>query len=517
MSKAIESQPVGVSLRRRAIIAAGAVIAMPLAACGGGSMMDDGSMDVDLRDDTSTSPNGRRSLPLLRLDDGVLDIAGRREFALRAQRGSAQLLDGVDSATFGYNGPLLGPALRVRKGEVTRIAVQNDLGETTSVHWHGLVVPAEVDGGPHQPIAPGARWIAEFMVVNAASTCWFHPHAHGSTGRQVVAGLAGMLVVEDPALEGLALPSLWGVDDLALVLQDKRFTANGRIDYALTANDRVSGYAGDRLLVNGISGPVWDAPAQWVRLRLLNGCNARALSLRIGDALPMLQVANEGGFLAAPVVRMSITLWPGERAEVLVDFSRVAGGQDVRIYAAGANGAMGGMGMGMGMGNPAGSAEVTAMVIRVSRARQAGAIAAPPERLPVESIPTPGAAATVRTFNLDGGMMSSIFTINDRSFEMARVDFTVPARALEVWRFVNRTMMAHPMHVHGVQMSILSRDGAAPPAHERGLRDTFVVEPMQTVTMAVLTPAAASAVPLVLHCHNLEHEDAGMMAQFVVG
>jgi FtsP/CotA-like multicopper oxidase with cupredoxin domain len=114
-------------------------------------------------------------------------------------------------------------------------------------------------------------------------------------------------------------------------------------------------------------------------------------------------------------------------------------------------------------------------------------------------------------------MMGSSFTINGRRFDMGRIDLAAPAGAVEVWRFVNATGMAHPLHVHGVRMSLLSRDGISPAAHEQGVRDTFVVEAMQTVTVAVQMPAVASAVPLMFHCHILEHEDAGMMGQFITG
>jgi FtsP/CotA-like multicopper oxidase with cupredoxin domain len=419
-----------------------------------------------------------------------------------------QFRKGVTTNTLGYNGALLGPALRLRKDEKTSIRVVNHLNEQTTVHWHGLVVPAEMDGGPHQVIASGAQWQANFTVNNPASTCWFHPHAHGSTGRQVVMGLAGLLIVEDPAQAGWELPGTWGVDDLALVLQDKRFTPSGQIDYALTAGDRLNGYLGDVLLVNGAIAPVWQAPRQWVRLRLLNGCNARFLTLRLGSGAPLLQVANESGLLAVPVTRQSITLAPGERAEALVDFGNVAEGQDVSLLASTAT-------SGMGMGSGGGTSEVTAMKCRISLPRQPGAIGRPPGALVSAPAVAARAGATVRSFSMGGGMMSSEFTINGRVFAMGRVDLAVPANAVEVWNFTNATGMAHPMHVHGVRMSLLARDGVLPPAYERGLRDTFVVQSMETVIVAVETAALASPTPLMFHCHILEHEDAGMMGQFV--
>jgi FtsP/CotA-like multicopper oxidase with cupredoxin domain len=500
------------SLRRRSLVlgAAGASLAH-LAGCGGGSMGDGMGMagQAPLAD-PSAAANPGPNLPLVPLDLGMADTSGGRRFQLAARRGSASLSAAGAADTLGYNGPFLGPALRLRTGQKTTIRVQNDLAEATTVHWHGLVIPADMDGGPHQPIAPGEHWDASFTVTNPASTCWYHPHLHGATGRQVVAGLAGLLIVDDPAAAPGLLPDTWGVDDLALVLQDKRFTASGQIDYALTAAEKVTGYAGDRLLVNGAFGPVWQAPRQWVRLRLLNGCNARSLVLRLSHAATMLQIANEAGWLASPVLRPSVTLGAGERAEVLVDFSAVPIGQDRLLYAASAD-----TGMGMGMGGGAAAAEVTALTMRVSLPMQAGAIVSPPAALPAATPVRAGAGAATRFFSLDGGMMGAPFAINGRRFDMGRVDFAVPAGTVEVWRFTNATGMAHPMHVHGVHMSLIARAGNPPAAHERGLRDTFVVDAMQTVSVAVQTPAVASAVPLMFHCHILEHEDAGMMGQFI--
>jgi bilirubin oxidase len=461
--------------------------------------------------DPSAGTGAERRLPIIRLDSGVADGSGGRQFSLAAQRGSSQILSGVNTPTLGYNGALLGPALRLRTGERTTIQVRNDLDEVTTTHWHGLVVPSSVDGGPHQPIAPGASWDASFTVANAASTCWFHPHAHGTTGRQVVSGLAGLLIIDDGSLTPGTLPDTWGVDDIALVLQDKRFTADGRIDYALTANDQLMGYQGDRLLVNGIFGPTWQAPQQWVRLRLLNGCNGRMLTLRMSGTAPMLQIANEAGLLTVPVARTAITLAPGERAEVLLDFGSAIAGQVTRLLAGTAGS---GMGMGPGMGGSSG-AEVTALTMRVGLPRQPDAMLSPPNALPAAPGVMAGAGAVVRSFALDGGTMGSPFTINGRRFDIGRIDLAVPAGTVEVWRFANATGMAHPMHVHGVRMSLIARDGCPPAGHEQGLRDTFVVDSMETVTMGVQTPATASSVPLMFHCHILEHEDAGMMGQFI--
>jgi FtsP/CotA-like multicopper oxidase with cupredoxin domain len=499
--------------RRALMLGAAGASLTHLAGCGGGGAGTAGATSTATPAPADPVPvsSAETALPIIPLDPGLLDANGVRGFSLSIQPGATRFRAGIDTATLGYNGALLGPALRLRKGEQTSIRVQSHLDEDTTVHWHGLVIPADMDGGPHQVIAPGASWQANFTVANPASTCWFHPHAHGSTGRQVAKGLAGLLIVEDPAQAGSDLPATWGVDDLALVLQDKRFTASGQIDYALTASDRLNGYTGDVLLANGAVAPVWQAPRQWVRLRLLNGCNARFLSLRLGSGASWLQVANEAGRLAVPVTRQSIVLAPGERAEALVDFGNVAMGQAVSLLAASSTTA-GGMGMGGGIG----TSEVTAMTCRVSLPRQTGAIAQAPGAIAGTPTVAAGPGATVRTFSLGGGMMGSVFTINGRVFDMGRVDLAVPANGIEVWKFVNATAMAHPIHVHGVRMSLMARDGLPPPpSYERGLRDTFVVQPMETVSLAVQTAAGASPTPLMFHCHILEHEDAGMMGQFV--
>ena len=220
--------------RRRAWLlgCAGATLAQ-ISACGGGGGMMGGQGNVPPFVDAGVGTNPPRALPIIALDAGTADGAGGRVFSLTAQRSRAQLLSGVSSNTMGYNGALLGPALRLRSGQQTTIRVHNQLSEATTAHWHGLIVPASMDGGPHQLIAAGATWEARFTVANPASTCWYHPHVHGATGRQVVAGLAGLLIVDDAAGPATNLPNAWGVDDLALVLQDKRFTAAGEIDYSL--------------------------------------------------------------------------------------------------------------------------------------------------------------------------------------------------------------------------------------------------------------------------------------------
>ena len=148
--------------------------------------------------------------------------------SLQVQTGTTEFFPGRTSETLGYNGSHLGPTLRVHRGDDVEIAVTNTLKEDTTVHWHGLLIPAELDGGPHQLIQPGATWRPTLPIRQPAATLFYHPHVHGRTGEQVYAGLAGLLLVTDDEERALGLPSEYGVDDLPLVLQDRQFE-DGRL------------------------------------------------------------------------------------------------------------------------------------------------------------------------------------------------------------------------------------------------------------------------------------------------
>ncbi|TYL44660.1 multicopper oxidase CueO [Dickeya sp. ws52] len=239
--------------------------------------------------------------------------------ALKLQTGTMSWLAGLETATWGVNGGFLGPALRLEQGQAVTLNVTNALPETTTLHWHGLEIPGNADGGPQAEITPGSTWSAAFRVEQPAATAWFHPHTHGVTGRQVAMGLGGLILIQDVASRALPLPSQWGVDDIPLILQDKRLDAKGQIDYQLDVMSAAVGWFGDLMLTNGARYPQHRAPRGWLRLRVLNGCNARSLTLAAGDGRPLYVIASEGGLLAEPVQVSALTVLMGERFEVLVD------------------------------------------------------------------------------------------------------------------------------------------------------------------------------------------------------
>ena len=265
------------------------------------------------RSATTTAP----SLPIPTL----IEARNGEPITLALQKSRHRFGSGTPVSSMGISSSYLGPVVRVRNGDTVPFRVENHLDEETTLHWHGLMVPSQVDGGPHSTIEPGAVWTPEITIKQPAATTWFHPHLHGNTARQVYGGLAGMMIVSDEADRDRGLPTNYGVDDLPIVLQDKRFGHNGELVYEPTMMDMMHGFQGDTLLVNGRIGPVANVPAGLVRLRLLNAANARNFDLGFADRRPFFVIAGDAGLLAELVEVTNLVIAPAERYEVLVNFS----------------------------------------------------------------------------------------------------------------------------------------------------------------------------------------------------
>jgi FtsP/CotA-like multicopper oxidase with cupredoxin domain len=396
--------------------------------------------------------------------------------------------------------------MRVRRWDLLAVEFRNDLAEPTNLHWHGLAAPPEADGHPTDVVAPGGQRSYRFLVEEPGGTYWYHPHPDGRTASQVYRGLAGFLIVEDEAELGLGLPS--GEFDVPLLLQDRRRRADGSLTYAPTPMDLMSGLVGDAGLVNGAPQPVLDVAATAYRLRLLNGANARVMRAAFEDGRRFDVIAGDCGLLEQATVASEVWLAPGERAEILVDFSGFALGRSLRLVSAAFS--AGGMGMGMGGGQ---GGFLPLATFRVSRP---GPPPAPvPERLGRPVRLDPARATARRRFVMDMRMppVAGAFTINGVSFQPNRVDVKVERGVQETWEVVNLSGEPHPFHVHGTQFQVVRRATALQP-HERGLKDTVLVWPGETVELAIRFERHAGL--YVLHCHNLEHEDAGMMLNLEV-
>lgn len=427
------------------------------------------------------------------VEDGV------RVFSLEMQQGATDLGRGSPTPTWGFDGAHLGPTLRAARGERVRVEVRNSLDETSTVHWHGMHLPAEMDGGPHQPVAPGHMWTPEWEIDQPAATLWYHPHPHGETARHVYRGLTGMFLLDDPAEAEVqhALPHEYGVDDVPVMVQDVRFDG-AELDEDGSLFSGI-GLLGDTLLVNGTVDPYLDVTPERVRLRLLNASGARTYRFGFDDARRFDAVATDGGLLPAPVPVTELWLSPGERAEVVVT---LAPGEET-VLRSEATGRRGG---GRFQG---GSDRFDVLQLR------AAAELAPSPVVPTTLAAAPDLSAEdvvrTRTFRLSGT------AINGRDMDMDRIDETVTVDTTERWEVRNADGSPHNFHVHGTQFVVERIDGAPPPPELAGWKDTvFLPAGTEAELLVRFTGHTGARHPFMFHCHLLRHEDQGMMGQLVV-
>jgi FtsP/CotA-like multicopper oxidase with cupredoxin domain len=229
----------------------------------------------------------------------LLDLRGGTKGELTAQLGSSNMLQGRSTQTAGYSSNYLGPVIRVNRGETARLTLGNTIAEPVSVHWHGMHIEGVQDGGPHSPVNPNEVVESALDIDQPATTLWYHSHIMERTGAHVWYGLAGMLLVDDPAAEDAGLPATYGEDDLPIVVQDRIFDSNGNLSYAPRGPSLMMGYRGSEILVNGAIRPVASVPTGLVRLRILNGSNARIYHLSFEDGREFAQVGTDGGLPTA--------------------------------------------------------------------------------------------------------------------------------------------------------------------------------------------------------------------------
>ncbi|WP_308129827.1 multicopper oxidase family protein [Kitasatospora aureofaciens] len=442
-----------------------------------------------------------------------------------------EILPGVRTEAWTYGGSYPGPTVVARSGRAAVVKHRNLLPVPTVVHLHGGHTPADSDGYPvdlllpvgstgggdmaGMPGMPGMAHRAAGRSVTGerthtypgrqrAATLWYHDHRMGFTGPGVWRGLAGFHLVHDD--EEAALPLPYGDRDLPLMLADRSFAADGSFRYPATdptlaapgvTDDYANGVLGDVILVNGAPWPRLDVDWARYRLRLLNASNARAYRLELdpqpsgGDAL--VQIGSDGGLLEAPVTHDALEIAPAERFDVVVDFSRYEPGTSVRLL------------------NRFGS-DRTAEVMRfdVSSRRVTDDATVPEELSTIERL-DPDAAVTTRQFAFRRSRGDG-WTINGRPYEPGH-DIARPALGrTELWRFSSD--LHHPVHVHLNQFQVLTRDGRAPGPYDAGWKDTVDLRPAEVVEVLVRFTDYAGT--YMLHCHNLEHEDMAMMADFVV-
>ncbi|AEI52084.1 multicopper oxidase family protein [Runella slithyformis] len=433
--------------------------------------------------------------------------------ALNARSQNAAIVAGKTGQVLGYKNGILGPTFRVQRGSTVTIPFINGLSEETNIHWHGLLVPAAMDGHPSQMVTAGQSFNYTFKIDQAANMAWYHPHPHEKTGKQVFTGLAGMFIVESPEEKALNLPS--DAYELPLVIQDKRLDANGAIMYSPTLEEVMIGYMGETITVNGVSSPFQPVTTRMYRLRVLNGSNGRMYNLALSNGNSFLIIGSDGGLLTAPETVTSLLLAPGERADLLVDFSKIALNSEVYLQSNSFSGV-----------SSQGSQTFKILKFMVNKT-ETDTFKMPTSLNSITPLSTASATKT-RTFDIGvmmdmtsgshGGTMAmkGMHTINGKIFNMDRIDEIVALNSTEIWEFDNTNGdEPHPMHLHGTFFQVSSRTGGRGNilSHEKGLKDTVLVMPGEKVRIITKFEKVGK---FVFHCHNLEHEDDGMMLNFEV-
>lgn len=486
-----------------------------------GGLSEFGLLSLDSFGQASLASRFSREFHLPPLDTGTR-TGSAVQFDLQIREGVSNFIFDLPTNTLGINGDYLGPVLRARRGDRVSFSVSNKFQDEVALHWHGMMLPAIMDGGPHQSIAPNGTWLPEFEINQAASTYWYHAHTHQRTGFQVYHGLAGLFIVDDDESERLNLPSDYGVDDIPLIIQDRVFDGAGRFVYLGSMHDQMMGMHGNTILVNGVLTPTFRTKKRIIRFRILNGCNARILNLGFSDKRPFVVIGGDGGLLSQPEIRQVIRLAPAERAEILVDFS---GGDDVLLQNFSTQGVSRRGMMGMGM-MASGNGNFGIMKIDAKPATGQSTLMLP-NQLSIapnwDNILIAGNRNIRLEMGMGPGMMMSnranrnAFSINGKAFDINTINFQVNESTYEIWTLINNSMAAHPFHVHNTQFKILSRSRSAISSTELGLKDTVLVYPHEQVRILLPFPGFSdSKNPYMFHCHVLEHEDAGMMGQFTV-
>ena len=465
-----------------------------------------------------------RKLPIPALVDGT----DGQPIDLKIRNGEWSFKPGVKTPTLGISQDYLGPTIRARQNSELNLHYQNTLTEHVAIHGHGLHVPGNVDGGPQLEMAPGGQWQPSLSIVQPAATCWYHSHTHGKTGHQVYRGLAGMIIIDDEMADAIELPRRYGIDDLPVIIQDRTFDAEGRLVYSLNEAGE-DGWFGETVVINGAMAPIANVPAGKVRLRLLNGANARFYIVAFADNRTFHKIASDGGLLTAPVPLTTMEMSPGERCEIIVDLSDGKPAELLTLFEdefdEDEEGIISGLLDLSGLSEkPLPPPSLTLNVDSTLPAHTAPL----PDKLATITLPKEEEITRTREFMLTmedggdaghakhGGHAVMDMTINGAAMDMNVINERVKHGVWERWR-IRSDQGAHPFHVHGCSFLIKQMEGAAAPLDQQGWKDMVVLDDDDWSEIVVrFDHLATEQFPYMYHCHILEHEDRGMMGQFTV-
>jgi|688.fasta_scaffold05285_15 bilirubin oxidase len=445
----------------------------------------------------------------------IPDTLSGTEFNLTIKDTIKQIRTGNQTITGGINGNFWGPTLFINKGETVHMNVLNKLNDSTTIHWHGMHLPAVMDGGPHQVIPPGTLWQPFWEVKNQAGTYWYHPHLHEMTTEHLTKGIGGFMIVRDADEAALALPRTYGIDDIPLMVTSRRYDANNQFVFTNVAY-------GDYLLTNGTSNAQISLPKQYIRLRILNAETERGYDLGFSDNRTFYIIGNDGGLLGAPVAVTRVKLMVGERVEILVNLGNDAINSTLYLKAYNSGQAFGFPG-----GEPATSGNFGSLlnnidfpILRINvAATNSSPITTLPSTLVNNTYWTAADATVTKAIAVTGGQGPTPFSFDNTSFNLSTINKTVNLNDIEKWTITNNNIFGHTFHIHDVEFKIVARNGVstAVGSHESGWKDVLYLPRGENATFVAKFDDYADPIhPFMYHCHFTNHEDAGMMGQFVV-
>ena len=465
-----------------------------------------------------------------------IEISILKGAATKVLHYQATLIKGPKDTVVDIPHSYLGSMIRLQKGQKVRINFHNALSQSSVVHWHGLHVPQVMDGHPQYAIESGETLVYEFEVMNRANMNMYHPHPHGATAKQVYFGLAGAVIVNDDEEAALDLPS--GEYEIPLVIQDKQFDSDNQLVYSPNRHQRMTGVTGDNILVNGQANFHLEVESRAYRLRVMNGSTSRIYKLAWDDGMPMTIIGVDGGLLEQPEVKPYVMLAPGERLDVWADFSARNEGSQLTLKSLAFSGVMPKMAMGMNRSSLAVGSEYPICTIKVTRkvseSHKLPTKLAKIHRYGIHETANPNNPLAI---SISESPMSML--LNGRAYEF---NHPLPSERVKMGSIVlleifhaqsnmgmgggmggmNMTM-PHPIHLHGQQFEIMSRSISGDTSDydtvregfiDSGLKDTVLVMPMERIKM--IKPFQDFKGLYLYHCHNLEHEDMGMMREFLV-
>jgi len=447
----------------------------------------------------------------------IPDTLSGTNFNLTIKDTFAQLVTpGNQTLTGGINNKFWGPTLFINQGQTVHMNVTNNLNDSTTIHWHGMHLPAVMDGGPHQVIPPGTLWQPYWNVTNKAGTYWYHPHLHEMTLEHLTKGIGGFIIVRDAEESALNLPRKYGVDDIPIVLTSRRYDANNQFVTQATSY-------GDYMLTNGTPDAAVSLPKQWVRLRILNAEIERGYNLGFSDNRTFYIISNDGGLLNAPVAVTRVKLLVGERIEIMVNLSNDVVGSSLNLKAYNS-----GQTFGFPGGEPASAGQFGSLLnnldFNVLHINIAAATANPITSLPAtlanNSYWTANDATVSRSITITNGNPGGpAFNFDNQSFQLNNINKTVNLNSIEKWTVTDNNVFGHTFHILDVQFKIVDRNGNANGVgnYESGWKDVMYVPKGASVSFVAKFDDYADAIhPFMYHCHFSNHEDDGMMGQFVV-